>query len=111
MSEKALYLQVKESLAEKIKNDQFAIGNYLPTERELCEEYDVSRITVRRALEELEDEGFVVKERSKGVKVINQSIQYIKSALNQYQGFHAKMRNKGLEPMSFLKELEISRLP
>jgi len=111
MSEKALYLQVKESLAEKIKDDEFAIGSYLPTERELCEEYDVSRITVRKALEELEDEGFVVKERAKGVKVINQSIQYIKSALNQYQGFHEKIRNKGLEPMCFLKELEISRLP
>jgi GntR family transcriptional regulator len=111
MSEKALYLQVKESLADKIKDDEFAIGSYLPTERELCEEFDVSRITVRRALEELEDEGFVVKERSKGVKVINQSIQYIKSALNQYQGFHAKMRNKGLEPMSFLSEWEVTDLP
>lgn len=111
MSEKTLYLKVKESLAEKIKNNKFEIGSYLPTERELCEEYDVSRITVRRALEELEDEGFVVKERSKGVKVINQSIQYIKSALNQYQGFHAKMKQKGLKAETFLSEWEVRELP
>ncbi len=111
MSDKALYLQVKESLANKIKEDKYEIGSYLPTERELCDHYDVSRITVRRALEELEDEGFVVKERSKGVKIINQSIQYIKSALNQYQGFHAKMRNKGLEPKQFLTEWQVTELP
>jgi len=111
MSDKALYLQVKESLAEKIKNDRYEIGSYLPTEKKLCDQYDVSRITVRRALEELEDEGFVVKERSKGVKVINQSIQHIKSALNQYQGFHAKMRKKGLKPQQFFAEWDVRELP
>ncbi len=48
-----LYQQVAHSLEEKIQTGVMAPGDKLPSERELCEQYGVSQITVRRALREL----------------------------------------------------------
>ena len=48
-----LYQQVAQSLKEQIRSGSMAPGDKLPSERELCQQYDVSQITVRRALREL----------------------------------------------------------
>jgi DNA-binding GntR family transcriptional regulator len=44
----------------------YAIGDYLPSENELCHSYKITRTTVRRALDELLKEGFIEKEHGKG---------------------------------------------
>lgn len=48
-----LYQTVIDDLSRKIDDGFFAPGAQIPTEKQLCEEYGVSRITVRRAVEEL----------------------------------------------------------
>lgn len=63
------YYQVKRSLIEKIDNDEFKIGTLIPSERELMNQFDVSRITVRKAVEELEQEGYLYKVQGKGTFV------------------------------------------
>jgi GntR family transcriptional regulator len=48
----SLYEQVRRDLLERIYGNEFKPGDLLPTEEALCREYDVSRITVRRAVDE-----------------------------------------------------------
>lgn len=64
-----LYYQVKESLLEKIKSRQFNIGDLIPSESELQESYQVSRITIRRAVQELVLEGHLYTQQGKGTFV------------------------------------------
>ncbi len=45
-----LYFQLQEILRDKIQNGQWKPGDYLPSEEELCSEYNLSRVTVRNAL-------------------------------------------------------------
>jgi len=61
-----LYHQVKEELRARIVANEFAPGVALPTEEQICAEYRVSRITVRRALDELIGEGMITKRHGIG---------------------------------------------
>lgn len=61
-----LYLKVKKDLLRKIESGEFAEGNLLPTEKELCKLYKVSQITVRRAVGELTHENILVRQQGKG---------------------------------------------
>ena len=60
------YLQVKEILSHYFKNEHYESGQRIPSENELIERFDVSRNTVRQALGELENEGFIYKIRGSG---------------------------------------------
>lgn len=60
-----LYDQLIKTFEGKIQSGDWAVGEKLPSERELCELYSVSRITVRRALAEAEKDGLL--ERVHGV--------------------------------------------
>ena len=53
------YYLVKKSIVEKIENEEFQPGEPIPSERELMEDYQVSRITIRKAIEELVAEGYL----------------------------------------------------
>src|SRR4051794_19095688 len=61
----SLHRQLFLVLREQIARREHAPGAPLPTEEALCEQFGVSRITVRRALQDLETQGFV--ERRHGV--------------------------------------------
>jgi GntR family transcriptional regulator len=63
------YYQVKRSVVEKIDNDEFKLGAMIPSERELMGVFNVSRITIRKAIEELEQEGYLYKVQGKGTYV------------------------------------------
>lgn len=64
-----LYRQLKEELKAAIKNGTFPYGEKIPTETELSKLFNVSRITVRRAVEELCQEDFLSKKQGKGTFV------------------------------------------
>ena len=51
------YYQIYTSLLERIQSGEFTPGSAIPTERELGDEYGVSRITVIKALDMLERDG------------------------------------------------------
>ena len=53
------YQQIAEALRRRVDAGEFAAGRMLPSESELSAEFDASRVTVRRALEMLRDEGLV----------------------------------------------------
>ena len=55
-----LYLQLMNILIDMIEN-KLEENDQLLSEREICERYDVSRTTVRQAMDELEKEGYIYK--------------------------------------------------
>ena len=54
-----LYYQIREHIREKINNNEYPPNSMIPSEAELCEIYDVSRVTVRRAILDLVQEGLL----------------------------------------------------
>ena len=64
-----LYYRVESSLRYKISNGQFEPGEKLPTEEDLVKIYDVSLITVRRALSNMEEEGLIIRNPGIGTYV------------------------------------------
>lgn len=60
------YYQTKMRIFDMIKQDDYEVGDKLPTDSDFCEMYGVSRITVRRALTELEQEGYIERIQGKG---------------------------------------------
>jgi GntR family transcriptional regulator len=63
------YYILKRELVNKIENDELLDDQMIPSERELIKEYSVSRITVRRAVDELVKEGYLYKIQGKGTYV------------------------------------------
>ncbi|WP_213778018.1 GntR family transcriptional regulator [Caballeronia sp. dw_276] len=64
-----LYRRVKDQLRARMLDGTYAPHAQLPTERALCDMFEVSRITVRQALDELRQEGAVEKVRGRGTFV------------------------------------------
>lgn len=63
---KSLYRIIYDFLREKIENQEYQMNEQLPTEAELAEQFQVSRITSRRALAELERHGYIYRKRGSG---------------------------------------------
>jgi GntR family transcriptional regulator, arabinose operon transcriptional repressor len=63
------YYQMYLSLRDRIKTGEFLLNGMLPNERELGEEYSVSRITVIKALDILESEGLIDRQQGRGTFV------------------------------------------
>ncbi|WP_052223683.1 GntR family transcriptional regulator [Novosphingobium malaysiense] len=61
-----LYYQLEQRLRDRIHDGEFAKGDPLPTEDRICHEYGVSRITVRRALAGLQQQGLIERRRGVG---------------------------------------------
>lgn len=70
-----LYAQVKQRLAERISAGDLAEGDFLPPEHDLCAEMGVSRITLRRAVKELSDDGILIRQQGRGTVVARTKIR------------------------------------
>lgn len=70
---KAKYAQIADDIRYKIQSKVFVEDKKLPTESELAEQYDVSRITSQKALDVLENEGLIYRVRGSGSFVAKQS--------------------------------------
>ena len=64
-----LYRQIQASLKEKITSGVYEEGGLLPSENELCVEFNATRMTVRQALNELVREGYITRQHGKGSTV------------------------------------------
>jgi GntR family transcriptional regulator len=64
-----LYYQLKTILEAKIRSQEYKEKERFPSEGELCKQFNISRITVRQALSELQKAGLVYRERGKGTFV------------------------------------------
>ncbi|EGD45876.1 transcriptional regulator, GntR family [Ruminiclostridium papyrosolvens DSM 2782] len=64
-----LYLQLKDLIIKKIEDNEFPANSQIPSEQDLCQMYDISRPTVRQAVSELTNSGYLYKEKGKGTFV------------------------------------------
>lgn len=68
-SQQPLYHQLKQNLKAEINRGKYGPGEKLPPEAALCEIYGVSRITARRAISDLVEDGFLHRQQGKGTYV------------------------------------------
>lgn len=69
------YIHLINHLQELVEELRTKASDCFPTERELCERYGVSRVTVRKALDELEKSGYIYRIQGKGAFVRQKKIQ------------------------------------
>lgn len=90
------YYQLMEFIRERIRNGEWAPGTLIPSERELCERYGISRMTARQAITELVNEGLLYREQGKGTFVGRPVIpQQLLSLTGFTEDMHARERRAG----------------
>jgi GntR family transcriptional regulator len=97
-----LYLQVKDALMKIITESGLQPGSLIPTEREIGDALKVSRITVRRAIDELVRRGYLVTYQGKGTFVARPKIQ---RRTTQMKSYTEQMLEEGKIPGSQLLAL------
>jgi GntR family transcriptional regulator len=91
-----LYQQLQRALRQAIENGAIAPEDALPPERDLAEMLGVSRITVRKAIDELAEEGLLVRKQGSGTFVSNR----VEKNFAKLTSFSEDMRARGREPRS-----------
>lgn len=100
------YMRVYLGIKKKIKNGSYKPGTLLPTEAELEKIYEVSRITVRRAVQMLANEGYVNVVQGKGTEICDTStIQRLSSVTSitetlKSKGYHVSLRSMSIEEVA-----------
>ena len=89
------YVAVREHLLTRIQS--LEAGSRLPAEPVLCEEYGVSRITLRHAVDGLIADGHLVREQGKGTFVVEPQyrLRYRERFADEVTGFYAQQSNEG----------------
>jgi GntR family transcriptional regulator len=82
-----------EQFLNKIRSNAWPVEFRIPPERELCEQYQVSRITVRKALDELERAGYIYRKQGKGTFVKPKAID---QKLSKFYTFKEELHKRGI---------------
>jgi GntR family transcriptional regulator len=72
---KPLYEQLKEIIIYKVRTNELKPGDPLPGERKLAEIYDVSRVTIRKVISDLANDGILIKHHGKETTVAKPRIE------------------------------------
>ncbi|MCY4156503.1 MAG: GntR family transcriptional regulator [Gammaproteobacteria bacterium] len=91
-----LYIQIAKSIRQHIKDGQIAKGDAIPSERELCHLTGASRVTIRKAVDQLIDEGLLLRKQGSGTFVSER----IEMPATYLGGFTEDMRARGEAPGS-----------
>ncbi len=105
-SSSPLYHQLMQRIREDISRDVYPVGSQIPPEHTLEETYQVSRVTVRRALQELTNEGLLIRKQGKGTFV---SLPRAGQNVKNVHSFHDTCRAAGLTPGT--KVIHTSEVP
>jgi len=99
------YFQLNNILKEDIDNGTWKHEEPLPSEAKLCSMFEVSRTVVRQALNELEKDGLVRREKGRGTFVTKCKIQ--EHFIQKTYGFYQEMTSKGLEVKTEIIECKL----
>ena len=101
-----LYQQLSDEIKEQILLGKLKAGDRLMTEAELSQQYEVSRITVRKAIELLVDEGYVLRKQGIGTFIAEKKLRRVVDSENLVRSFSETSRMSGQEPSSELLSVE-----
>lgn len=101
-----LYYQLKHIILDEIESGKFKVGEQLPTETELCEKYNVSRITVRRAISELVADKVLYKKQGKGTFVSEYKIERELISIGSFSDITTE---SGKEPSTQILQTSITK--
>ena len=93
-----LYQQVIDIIKNEINSGAYKAGVRIPNEFELAESYKVGRVTVRRAIEELVQQGYLTKRQGKGTFVNAPKLKRKIRQKDDVQSFSDACRVNGMEP-------------
>lgn len=103
-----LYKQLYSQLRDAIEGGEFETGRRLPSERQLAAEYGVSRLTTRRALDLLQQNGYVRAYRGRGSFVAHSPHTALEPV--PAQGFREATRRQGLTARSRVLSQSVVRV-
>lgn len=89
----AIYLDIKKDLEKKIKEGIYEVGQIIPAETQLAQDYGVSRPTVRQAISLLVKEGVLERKRKRGTIVCPSKVE--QSFTEHIGSFDAQIHEKG----------------
>ena len=91
-----LYMQIARKLSDDVRNGRYQVDQALPSERTLSELLDVSRVTARKAIDQLVEQGLVVRRRGSG----NYIAPRIEQPLSNLSSFSEQLQQRGYRPAS-----------
>lgn len=107
----ALYIQLMNSLKEKMLRGEYQIGDKLDSERVMAQQYGINRLTVRKALKGLEEQGFIRAQRGSGTYVVKlpQGAAQIEQSSHNAVSLSMLIRQSGYR--SFRRVISFHKLP
>jgi DNA-binding GntR family transcriptional regulator len=106
-----MYSQLKNLIIKKIESGEYPGESKIPSEQEFCEHYDISRPTVRQAISELTNNGYLYKEKGKGTFVAKTKS---KVDIKNFTGFTDSIldsQNPGQHDILSLRTVKLSEMP
>ncbi|WP_042143579.1 GntR family transcriptional regulator [Paucisalibacillus sp. EB02] len=98
-----LYHQLKEIIKEEIESGKWNYGDKIPSESVFTKEYNISRNTVQRAIEDLVHEGMLYREQGKGTFVSRPKYE---QPLTKFYSFSKVMKELGMNPFDIIVSIE-----
>ncbi len=108
MSRLPLHDEIYNKILNKLKNGDYGENCPLPSERTLCEQYHVSRSTIRQALTSLQNKGYIYKVQGTGTFV---SPQIFEQPLLKFYSFTDELRNSNITIQNCVINYEQIKLP
>ncbi len=100
----AIYQQLKDIFINNIREGKWPASSKILSEREICEKYNISRITVRKAIDELVQSGYVERVQGKGTFVSEKGLE---QKLTHLYSFRDELRRKGIETVVEMKRFSV----
>ncbi|MDO4483818.1 MAG: GntR family transcriptional regulator [Clostridia bacterium] len=101
-----LFEQVKLQLLQKLEDGIYPTGARMPSEAELCEKYNVSRITIRRAVNDLVEDGYLERRQGKGTFVATKRTPVAMLPLDDQASVGFSLRYKDRKKSIIISEKE-----